>query len=254
MMPKQLSNLVRQIAVIGVVIATIVVNVLANTLPLNGVTTGEVAARFDVLFSPAPYTFAIWWLIYAGLVAYAIYQARPAVRGDKRLRSLDAPVIVSAAANIGWLLLWHHGQIVGSFAVMLVLLGALVVIYRRLTPERAFVTAGRRWAVHHVFSMYLGWITIASLANLAVTLDYLQRGLQFGLGDLLGFTLAVLTVLAVAGLVAWRHADVVYLLTLTWALIGLGVEHQREPVLAAVAWLAVAAVAVMVALSAVQPD
>jgi benzodiazapine receptor len=251
MMPKESMNLLRQIGVLVAVIATIIVNVLANVLPFNGVTTGELAAQFDVLFVPAPYVFAIWTVIYLGLAAYAVYQVQPSLRDDERLRSLDLPFLLGSVANMSWLLLWHFQFYMATFVVMLVLLGSLITIYRRLDPERATAPTERRWAVHHGFSLYLGWITIAAMANFGVVLDYV--GWTGGaLGETTWFTLGVLTVLGVAGFMAWLRTDVVYLLTLIWAFVGIGVERAEDPMVSTLAWTATAVLAVMVALSAID--
>jgi hypothetical protein len=251
MMPKESMNLVRQIGVVVAVIAMIVVNILANVLPFNGVTTGELAAQFDVLFVPAGYVFSIWTVIYLGLVAYAIYQAQPSLRDDIRLRSLDLPFLLSSAANMSWLLLWHYQHYVATFVVMLVLVGSLITIYRRLDLERATAPVGRRWAVHHVFSAYLGWITIAAMANLGIVLDYVGW-MGWGMGEASWFTLGVLTVMGIGGMMAWLRADVIYLLALMWGLIGIGVERATDPMISTVVWTATSVLAVMVALSAIR--
>lgn len=251
MMPKESMNLLRQVGVVVAVVATIAVNILANALPFNGVTTGELAARFDVLFTPAEYVFSIWGLIYVGLAAYAIYQAQPSLRHDRRLRSLDLPFLLSSVANMSWLLLWHYQYYMATFVVMLVLVGSLITIYRRIDIERPDATPARRWAVHHVFSAYLGWITIAAMANFGTVLDY-AGWTGWGLGETTWFTLGVLTVLGIAGMMSWLRSDVVYLLTLTWGMIGIGVERAAEPMVSTMAWTATAVLAVMVALSAIR--
>ncbi|HLT36761.1 MAG TPA: hypothetical protein VK034_10755, partial [Enhygromyxa sp.] len=191
---------------------------------------------------------------YAGLAGYAGYQAQPALRNSPRLRSLDVPIVIASLANIAWLLLWHYQYYVSSLMVMLVLLGSLVTIYRRLDPERATAPLARRWAVHHVFSVYLGWITIATLANLGVVLEYVGWAGAAAVPEIGWFTMGLVLVLAVAGVVAWTRADVVYLLTLAWGLVGIGVERADDPRIATLAWTATAVLAVFVALSAVRPD
>jgi hypothetical protein len=255
MMPKESMNLVRQIGVVVALIATIIVNILANVLPFNGVTTGELAAQFDVLFVPAPYVFSIWTVIYVGLAIYAGYQAQPSLRNDRRLRSLDLPFLLSSVANMTWLFLWHFQFYMATLVVMLILLGSLITIYRRLDIERPTVSPARRWAVHHPFSAYLAWITIAAMANLGVVLDYMGFT-GFGLGEATWFTLGVLTVMGVAGVMTWLRTDVVYLLVLMWGLIGIGVARADEPIVASLVWTATAILAVMVAMSAIQrsPD
>ena len=152
-------SLTRQLIIILSVVATIVVNGLANALPLNGQQTGEVSDRFPVYFVPAGYVFAIWGVIYAGLIAYAVYQALPAQRTNLRLAAIDAPFVIASLANIVWIFLWHYEVFPGTMAVMLVLLGALMTIYLRLGINKFKVPSAERWAVHVPFSIYLGWIT-----------------------------------------------------------------------------------------------
>jgi hypothetical protein len=250
-MTNHQTNRLRQALVVIAVISTIVVNVLANVIPFNGVTTGEVAARYDVLFQPAAYVFSIWWLIYLGLLAYAIYQARLPRRDDPQLRSLDLPVIVSSLANIAWIVVWHNGQITASFVIMLVLLGALLTIYGRLGQPALGKDPTRLWLVNRVFSVYLGWITVATFANLGVLLQ--ESGWTGGaLGRLPWFILGVVAVLIVAGLVAWFRADVAYLLVLVWAFVGIGVERGSDPVVSAIAWTATALLAALVLMSVLK--
>jgi hypothetical protein len=243
-------DLVRQIAVILALVATLAANYLSTALPINGLSMAELAARYDVLFKPAGYAFAIWGLIYIGLGAYVIYQARPSMRADKRLRSLDLPFLISAAANVSWLLLFHYEQVVASFVAMLVLLAALVAIYRRLDPERGFVDPGRRWAVHYPFRVYLGWISVASVANLAITLDHLGWS-GWGLPAWAWYLIAVASVLTVAALVTRFRADVAYLATLTWAFVALGVAHHGQAIPAAISWIGTAALIVMIGVALV---
>jgi len=253
-MTTQSMNRLRQVLIVVAVISTIVVNALANVLPLNDVTTGQVAAQFDVLFQPAGYVFSIWSLIYLGLLAYAIYQARLIRRDDPSLRTLDKPVLISSAANIAWIFVWHYGQIVASFIVMLVLLGSLIVIYRRIgltNPHQPCPSRPARlrlWAVDRVFSVYLGWITVATFANLGVMLAHL--GWTGGaLGQVPWFTVGVFAALIVAALVAWLRADVAYLLVLVWAFVGIAVERSGQPTVSTIAWTATALLAALMLLS-----
>lgn len=251
MMPKQI-NLLRQIGVVVVVIATIVVNILSQALPFNGVTMAELTARFDVLMVPAGYAFYIWWLIYAGLLAYAIYQAQPSLRDDARLRSLDRPFLLSSLANMTWLLLWHYQHYMATFVVMLVLVGSLVAIYRRLDVDRETAVPAKRWTVLHVFSLYLGWVTLAAIANLGTVLDYLGWT-GWGLGESTWFMIGLLTIIAIAGLLTWLRRDLVFLLPLLWGVIGIGVERADQPMISTLAWVATAVLAVMVAMTAIEP-
>ena len=115
----------RQIITVIAVLATIVVNALANILPFNGQETGAISDRFAIYFVPAGYVFSIWGLIYLGLIAYAIFQALPAQRENPRLRSIGGLFALASVANIVWIFLWHYEVFPATLAVMLVLLGSL---------------------------------------------------------------------------------------------------------------------------------
>jgi hypothetical protein len=145
-------------------LAVIAVNAAANIIPINGFNTGELSARYPTGFTPAGWVFSIWSLIYVGLLALSIWALRADARSSARLDRIRWAYLTSCAANAAWIFLWHYQQILASLAVMLVLLASLTVVYVRLrrTPARS---AGERWCVDLPFSLYLGWITTATIAN-----------------------------------------------------------------------------------------
>ena len=89
----------RQFIVLLSILLTLIINGLANALPFNGLTTGEISNRFQVYFVPAGYVFSIWGVIYLGLMAFAVYQALPAQRANPRLRAIGGWVVLSSLAN-----------------------------------------------------------------------------------------------------------------------------------------------------------
>ena len=157
--------------VIGVIVA-LTVNGLANALPLNGKLTGAISDRFAVYFVPAGYVFAIWGIIYIGLLAFGIYQALPSQRENPRLRSLGYWFALSCLANSVWIFFWHYLLFPLTLIAMLTLLVSLIVIYQRLRIGQAPVSAVERWTVNVPFSVYLGWITVATIANVTDLLEY----------------------------------------------------------------------------------
>ena len=163
----------RQVLVVLAVIAVIAVNIIAVALPLNGLNTGEISDRFDIFFVPAGYVFSIWSLIYIGLIAYAIYQALPGQKENPRLRSMGYLFVFSCLANIIWLFLWHYEVFLFTLVAMLALLLSLIAIYLRLDIGRGQVSTGEKWFVHIPFSIYLGWISVATIANATQLLYYL---------------------------------------------------------------------------------
>ena len=244
-------NLVRQILVVVAVIATIVVNGLANALPINGQNTGDISDRFDVFFVPAGYVFSIWGLIYVGLIAYAVYQVLPSQRDNTRLRSIDVPFYVASAANITWIFLWHYEYFPLTLAAMLVLLASLIVIYLRLDIGRRQPPAGERWLVHLPFSIYLGWITVATIANVTTLLDYLGWN-GFGVSEETWLVIMLVAALAIAALMTWRRGDIAYLLVLAWAFAGIAIKHSDNAVVSTASWVATAVVLALVVVCLVR--
>jgi len=242
---------IRQIAVWVSVIATIVVNGLANALPINNQMTGDIANQYkgENLWLPAGYVFSIWGLIYLGLIAYAIYQSLPRQRENPRLRRIGWPFVISCLANIIWLLFFHYIQFPLSMVAMLALLAALIAIYLLLGRRGSDVPAGERWAVHLPFSIYLGWITVATVANAAhVFVHAGWKGEPFS--GLVWLIIMYLVALVLAALMALLRHDVAYLLVLVWAFAGIAVNYSSMTgvlISSVVAALVVVVLAVLVA-------
>jgi hypothetical protein len=230
------SDKLRQAIIIVMVIATIVVNGLATALPLNGQTTGEISDRFQVFFVPAGYVFSIWGLIYLGLGAYAIYQALPTHADNPRLRRIAVPFFIGSLANIAWIFLWHYEQFPLTLAAMVTLLVSLIVTYLRLEIGRAKVPTAERWLVQIPFSIYLGWITVATIANVTSLLDFLKWS-GWGIRPEVWAVIMLIAGLAIASAVSLTRGDVAYMLVLIWAFVGIAVKHQGTALVATTAWI-----------------
>lgn len=224
---------------IAALLLVLIVNGLANTLPLNGLQTGEISDRFEVYFVPAGYVFSIWGLIYLGLIGYAIYQALPAQRDDPRLAAIDALFVVSCVANALWLVFWHYLLFTLSVLAMLLLLACLLAIYVRLGIGRSTPRAGERWLVRAPFSLYLGWITVATVANITSWLDVLGWG-GWGIGEAAWAAILLAVALLIASAVVLTRRDVIYGLVIIWAYIGIAVKFPDTLLVSVPAWLGVA--------------
>jgi hypothetical protein len=230
------KNLLRQLINVLAVIATLTLNILANALPLNGLATGEISDRFQVYFVPAGYVFSIWGLIYIGLIAFAVYQALPAQRENPRLLKIGYLPAWSGLANMAWLVLWHWEQFALTPIAMLLLLGLLITIYLRLDTGRVKIRALERWCVDIPFSVYLGWVSVATIANLTQVLDFLGWS-GFGISDL-NWAVIMLFVAAILGwVVAVTRRDVAFLLVFVWALTGIAGKQAAYPLVASAAWV-----------------
>lgn len=217
----------RPALVIAAILATIGVNGLANALPLNGNQTGAISNRFDVLFVPAGYVFSIWGLIYLALLAYGTYQALPGAREDPRVRSVDVPVVLSCVFNSAWIFAWHYELFALSLVLMIGLLASLISVYLRLDIGRVRPEGAQRWLLDLPFSIYLGWITVATIANSSTVLVYYGWG-GWGLSDFTWLLVMLCAALTIAAAMALTRADAAYLGVLVWAFAGIAVRHASD--------------------------
>ncbi len=236
-----MKDFIRQIAVIFSILTTLVINGLANALPLNGLTTGEISDRFQVYFVPAGYVFSIWGLIYLGLIAFAIFQALPAQKENPHLRAIGWWVVVGSFANSAWIFLWHYEQFPLTLGAMLLLLISLIQVYRKLEFNRRTVSRAESLFVQLPFRIYLGWITVATIANITALLDYLRWD-GFGIAPQIWMILVLVAVVVIVGAINHNYCDLAYTLVILWALAGIAVKHSSISTVAIPTWLAFALV------------
>jgi hypothetical protein len=214
----------RQILVALAVLVTIVINALADILPINGLGTGAISDAFKVFFVPAGYVFSIWGLIYIGLMAYAVFQALPSQTENPRMRSTGGLFILSSLANCAWIFLWHYKLFTLTLVAMITLLVSLILIYLRLgIGSGNKVSRGETWAVRIPFSVYLGWITVATIANVTDVLYNLQWS-GWGIAPQIWSAIMLGVAVIVAVWMALSKRDVAYLAVLVWAFAGIAVK------------------------------
>jgi benzodiazapine receptor len=244
------KNIQRQLLnVLGLVIA-LTVNALAVLLPLNGLTTAQVSDRFPVLIVPPGYVFSIWGIIYLGLIAFTVYQALPRQRENARLQKMGLWFFFSSLANALWLVSFQYLQFGLAMIIMLVLLGSLIRIYTGLGIGREIVKPVERWLVNLPFSIYLGWITVAAIANAAQLLFSLSWN-GFGIPAEMWTLIMLVAAVIISALVSFTRRDVGYSLVLVWAFTGIANKQVTLPLVSSAAWLAAAAVVVFLTLSIV---
>lgn len=231
---------VRQAVNVLAVIVTLVVNGLANAVPLNGHTTASISDQFQVYFVPAGYVFSIWGIIYIGLIAFGIYQALPAQRANPRLRRTGRLFALSCLANSAWIFLWHYGYYVLTLVVMVSLLLLLIAIYRRLGIGREPARGGAQWCVNIPFSIYLGWISVATIANAADVLYYVRWN-GWGLPPEAWFAVVMVVALLLTAVMSLTRGDIAYVLVIIWAFAGIAVKQAPYPVIVTTTWLATVA-------------
>lgn len=230
-----MKDSIRQAAGVVFLLATLIVNALANILPFNNLNTGQVSDNYPTLFTPAGYVFGIWGLIYLALLLFATYQALDAQRDNPRLRAAGWWFVLSCFANMAWLLCWHYLLFPLSMVAMLVLLGSLIMAYTALGTGRSEVPVTERLLARLPFSLYLGWISVATIANAAVMLTSLNWN-GSGLAPQI-WTVIVIAAAAVLGALAslLRH-DWVFSLVAVWAFAGIAVKQSANPLVSGAAW------------------
>lgn len=243
-----MKDTLRQIAVLISIIGTIFVNTLANTLPINGLNTGEISDRFKVYFVPAGYVFSIWGIIYIGLILYGIYQAMPRQKENPRLRATGWWIALGGVANSVWIFLWHYEQFPLTIFAMLVLLATLIITYLRLRSGSETIPGSEKWLVRLPFSIYLGWITVATVANATSLLDYLKWD-GFGISPETWMVFVLAAVLLIAVLMNFTRRDIAYTAVILWALAGISLKHAAVPAVAISTWITFALVAITLAIA-----
>ena len=240
-------NITRQFLVIVTFALTIVMNGLATSLPLNGMDTGAISDMFPNFFTPAGYVFAIWGVIYSGLLAFTIYHSLPAQRENPRMEKIGWLFILSNLFNSAWIAAWHYLLFPLSWVIMLGILGTLLAIFVRL----GFPPVSRleRWIVHIPFSIYVGWISVATIANTTVLL----QDLGFNGGPVPAPFWSVLVMVvgtAIAFVILRTRRDVAYGAVFIWAFIGIAVKYSDTPLVAYTAAVLAAGITVLVLMAA----
>jgi translocator protein len=214
-------------------VLVIVVNGLADFLPINGQTTGEISNQYPNEFVPASITFSIWAVIYSMLFLFCLFQGstlfetarRSISKRERFVERIGYLFVYSCVFNCCWILAWHYQQLLLSVIIMLGLLLTLTLIFVRLHAAGAQSDAKARWFVYMPFSVYLGWISVATIANITAWLVG-QGWNGFGLD---GSTWAIIMIIA-AGLLAVlmlaKKDNVFYSLTIVWALAGIAIRQN----------------------------
>lgn len=222
-------NIVKVLNVIAIVF-TLIVNAMATLLPINGKTTAQLSDQYPVYFVPPGYVFSIWGIIYLGLIAFGSYQFL-FKKHDDFIRKISPAFIVSSAANVFWIIAWHYEQINLSVGLMLVLLVSLILIdlmllkHDKKTEDRAF-----NWMVRIPMNVYLGWISVATIANITIALYKLNWD-GFGINPAIWAAVMI----TVAGLLALikllKDSNKAFALVVAWALIGIYAKFPKESVI-----------------------
>lgn len=201
----------------------ILVNILASTITINGQSTGEISNKYMTLFTPASYTFMIWILIYLLLLGFVIYGLMPAQKMNVYIGKIGWKFFISCLLNGLWLVAWHYEKLWLALSIMLLLLFTLIKIYNGLSHSCQVKQSDRRF-INIPFSVYLAWIAIATIANVAIALKWTGWD-GLGLPDTVWTIIVLVFAVILALYVSMSHNDLAYLLTTIWGLIGILARH-----------------------------
>jgi hypothetical protein len=215
-------------------VATFAINYLATGLELGGYNTGELSDLIPNLFVPAGITFSIWGVIYFFLAAFSVYQGRDLFKDNKidmpYLEKIGYWFIISNIANAAWIFFWHFQVIlppalVLSLVVMIIIVISLIMIYLKLEIGRSDISRGEKVWVHAPFSIYLGWITVATIAN--VTAVLVTAGVE-PFGPIAEFltVFVILVAVIITYLMLFLRKDWVYSLVIVWAVLGIYLKQS----------------------------
>jgi hypothetical protein len=219
-------DILRQFLNLTAILAAFGINVWANIAPINGLTIGAISNTFfqDVLIIPANYAFAIWGLIYLGLITLGVYQVLPNQRENPRLRRMGYFLVVASLAQIAWVFSFLYRLFTLSLVAMVAILLPLIGIYLRLGIGLARVSRPQKWQVNIPLSIYLAWISVATIVNVALTLYRLGWG-GWGISPVVWTVIVLIVGAAIAATVSIQRADIAFVLVIVWAYVAIAVRQ-----------------------------
>lgn len=199
-------------------IVMLAINYLANALPINGKTTGQLSELNPNLFTPAGITFSIWGVIYFLVLVFVIVQL---MTGNQKLvASIGWAFVISSVFNALWIVAWHYERTGLSVLIMLGLLASLIYINQQLSGMPFSITK-------LAFGIYLGWICIATIANVTALLVSINWG-GFGISAEV-WTILLIAVGAVVTILTMHRLHNPYLaLAVMWAFAGIIIKRQAD--------------------------
>ncbi|BBD64037.1 hypothetical protein NIES4072_23010 [Nostoc commune NIES-4072] len=222
----------RQLVTLAAIFGAFIINVVSNIFPLNGLSIGEISNTLfkNVLIIPANYAFAIWGLIYLGLFAFGVYQALPDQRDQPDLRKTGYLLVIACVAQSIWVYLFLSRLFALSVIAMLLILLPLIGVYLRLEIGKSRVPRLKKWCIHFPISTYLGWISVATIVNVACALSF-HGWNGWGISAVIWTLVMAFIATAVAGVIVIQRRDIAYTGVILWALVAIALKHSNNSIL-----------------------
>jgi hypothetical protein len=208
----------------------LVLNGLANILPINGLSTGVISDTYENYFAPAGFTFSIWAVIYSLLAGYVIWRLKNLQLtednpNNRFLYHVDVAFSISNLANALWILAWHYLSFYLSVGLMVVILLSLAYINLQFKKDQHLSTIP--------FRVYFGWIIVATVANIttmivadANSFRWLWNGGEVS-EQLLTIIILLITIL-LGNIIIFRQKDPFVGGVIIWSLIGIFARHRMN--------------------------
>jgi len=228
------STTIRQVITLISVVAAFGINILANVRPINGLTIGQISNQFfgEILITPANYAFAIWGLIYLGLISFAIYQALPSQKNNPLSRQVGYKIAIASISQIVWVFCFLYRQYALSFVAMLGILLPLIGAYLCLPRSRP--PAGQKWLICRPISIYLSWIALATILNGSIALSA-AGWTGWGISPQAWTVIMLLVAATVAHVVSIPRLDFAYAGVFIWGAIAIAVKNASELIISGTA-------------------
>jgi hypothetical protein len=208
----------------------LLLNGLANLIPINGLSTGVISDTYENYFAPAGFTFSIWAVIYSLLAGYVVWRLKnlPSSEDNPNNRFLyhvDIAFSVSSLANALWILAWHYLSFYLSFVLMIVILVSLAYINLQFKKDQHISTIP--------FRVYFGWIIVATVANIttmmvadANSFRWFWNGGEVS-EQLLTIIIVLITIL-LGNVIIVRQKDPFIGGVIIWSLVGIFARHRMN--------------------------
>ena len=225
--PQSVSS--HQIATIAAILGAIVVNALSNFFPLNGLSIGAISNTLfsEVLVTPANYAFAIWGVIYLGLVAFGIYQAAPARRDNARLQRVRSPIIAASLFQSLWVFAFQGRLFWLSVVVMIGILLSLVSAFLQSKKDSDRISRAEKWLIQIPIGVYFGWITVATVVNIASAL-YNSGWTGSGISPAIWTVILSAISAAIAVTITLQYRDIAFPAVIIWALVAIALRQTSQ--------------------------
>ncbi len=215
------------------VFGSIFINTISNIFPLNGVNIGKLSNTIfaPVQIIPANYAFSIWGLIYIALIAFSFYQFQPSQKYNPSLQGSAYLLVFACLAQCVWIYLFLARLFPLSCIAILAILLPLMAMYRYLGIGQHQVSSQDRWFIHIPISIYLAWIAVATVVNVAVTLYSLNWD-GWGISSSVWTVIMMIVSSAIAAMVTVQGRNTTYIYVTIWALIAISIRQINTPLIA----------------------